>query len=71
VVGEVIEQHRRLDNLVNNAGVTVDRPILSMTVDGRRKVLRVNLSGAYYMSKPARAHEVSSAATSRPARFPQ
>jgi NAD(P)-dependent dehydrogenase (short-subunit alcohol dehydrogenase family) len=50
VVGEVIDQHGGLDILVNNAGVTVDRPILSMTVDDWHKVLRVNLSGAFYMS---------------------
>ena len=58
VVGEVIEQHGRLDILVNNAGVTVDRPILSMTVDDWHRVLRVNLSGAFYMSKPALEHMI-------------
>jgi NAD(P)-dependent dehydrogenase (short-subunit alcohol dehydrogenase family) len=56
VVGEVIERHGRLDILVNNAGVTVDRPVLSMTVDDWHKVLRVNLSGAFYISKPALEH---------------
>jgi NAD(P)-dependent dehydrogenase (short-subunit alcohol dehydrogenase family) len=56
VVGEVIEQHGRLDILVNTAGVTVDRPARTMTVDDRHKVLRVNLSGAFYMSQPAIAH---------------
>ena len=58
VIGEVIEQHGRLDILVNNAGLTVDRPILSMTVDDWHKVLRVNLSGAFYMSKPALEHMI-------------
>ena len=58
VVREVIEQHGRLDILVNNAGVTVDRPILGMTVDDWHKVLRVNLSGAFYMSKPALEHMI-------------
>ena len=56
VVEEVIEQHGRLDILVNNAGVTVDRPVSTMTVDDWHKVLRVNLSGAFYMSQPALAH---------------
>jgi NAD(P)-dependent dehydrogenase (short-subunit alcohol dehydrogenase family) len=58
VVREVIERHGRLDILVNNAGVTADRPILSMTVDDWQKVLRVNLSGAFYMSKPALEHMI-------------
>ena len=45
--------HGRLDILVNNAGVTVDRPISTMSVNDWHNVLRVNLSGAFYMSKPA------------------
>jgi acetoacetyl-CoA reductase len=53
---EVIGRHGRLDILVNNAGVTVDRPVWTMTVDDWHKVLRVNLSGAFYMSQPALAH---------------
>ena len=56
VVGEVIERHGRLDILVNNAGVTVDRPVSTMTVEDWHKVLRVNLSGAFYMTQPALAH---------------
>ena len=56
VVGEVIDRHGRLDILVNNAGVTVDRPIWKMTVDEWHQVLRVNLSGAFYLSQPALEH---------------
>ena len=56
VVGEVIDRHGRLDILVNNAGITVDRPVSTMTVDDWHKVLRVNLSGAFYMSQPALPH---------------
>jgi NAD(P)-dependent dehydrogenase (short-subunit alcohol dehydrogenase family) len=56
VVHEVIDEHGRLDILVNNAGVTVDRPIWKMSVDDWHKVLRVNLSGAFYMIKPALVH---------------
>jgi NAD(P)-dependent dehydrogenase (short-subunit alcohol dehydrogenase family) len=56
VIQEVIDQHGRLDILVNNAGVTADRPISKMSVEDWHKVLRVNLSGAFYMSKPALEH---------------
>jgi acetoacetyl-CoA reductase/3-oxoacyl-[acyl-carrier protein] reductase len=56
VVREVIERHGRLDILVNNAGVTMDRPMSAMTVDDWHNVLRVNLSGAFYMAKPVLAH---------------
>ncbi len=58
VVSEVIEQHGRLDILVNNAGITADRPVMKMTPEDWHKVLRVNLSGAFYLSKPALEHMV-------------
>jgi acetoacetyl-CoA reductase/3-oxoacyl-[acyl-carrier protein] reductase len=58
VVHEVIHEHGRLDILVNNAGVTVDKPVWKMSMDDWHKVLRVNLSGSFYMSKPAIEHMI-------------
>ena len=58
VVEEVIDQHGRLDILVNNAGITNDKPVLKMSADDWNKVLSVNLSGAFYMSKPALGHMI-------------
>jgi NAD(P)-dependent dehydrogenase (short-subunit alcohol dehydrogenase family) len=58
VVHGVIEEHGRLDILVNNAGVTVDKPIWKMSVDDWHKVLRVNLSGSFYMTQPAISHMI-------------
>jgi NAD(P)-dependent dehydrogenase (short-subunit alcohol dehydrogenase family) len=55
-VHEVIEQHGRLDILVNNAGITADKAILKMAEDDWYKVLAVNLSGAFFMSKGALEH---------------
>jgi acetoacetyl-CoA reductase len=55
-VAEVIEQHGRLDILVNNAGITMDKPVLKMADDDWYKVLAVNLSGAFFMSKAALEH---------------
>jgi acetoacetyl-CoA reductase/3-oxoacyl-[acyl-carrier protein] reductase len=55
-VHDVIEQHGRLDILVNNAGITIDRSLLKMTDEDWFKVLAVNLSGAFFMSKAAVAH---------------
>jgi NAD(P)-dependent dehydrogenase (short-subunit alcohol dehydrogenase family) len=57
-VGEVIEQHGRLDILVNNAGITSDKPILKMSEEDWQKVLAVNLSGAFFMSKPVLEHMI-------------
>src|SRR3954451_6070300 len=55
-VAEVIERHGRLDILVNNAGITADRTVLKMTDDDWRKVIDVNLSGAFYLSQAALRH---------------
>jgi acetoacetyl-CoA reductase len=51
VIDEVIEQHERLDILINNAGITMDRTVRKMTPEEWDHVLRVNLNGAFYMSR--------------------
>jgi acetoacetyl-CoA reductase/3-oxoacyl-[acyl-carrier protein] reductase len=55
-VAEVIEEHGRLDILVNNAGITADRTVAKMTDDDWRRVIDVNLSGAFYLSQAAISH---------------
>jgi len=55
-VAEVLEQHGRLDILVNNAGITADRSVLKMQDDDWRRVIDVNLSGAFYLSQAALIH---------------
>jgi acetoacetyl-CoA reductase len=59
VVKDVIAQHGRLDILVNNAGITVDKAISKMSAADWDKVIKVDLSGAFYMSKPAIQHMLS------------
>lgn len=39
VIREVLEQHGRLDSLVNNAGITIDKTILKLTDDDWHKLL--------------------------------
>jgi len=56
VVSEVIDEHGRLDILVNNAGITVDRTVKRMSIEDWHAVLRVNLSGTFYMCKAALEH---------------
>jgi acetoacetyl-CoA reductase len=51
VADEVLADQGRIDYLVNNAGVTVDKTVRKMTVDDWHAVLRINLSGAFYMTK--------------------
>ena len=54
--GEVIDQHGRLDVLVNNAGITIDRTVAKMTDEDWQKVIAVNLSGAFFMAQAALEH---------------
>lgn len=44
VVQEVIEQHGRIDILINNAGLTADKTVAKMTDEDWFRVLNVNLS---------------------------
>ena len=56
VINEVLEQHGRLDILVNNAGITVDKTVRKMTVEDWDRVIQVNLSGAFYLSRAILQH---------------
>jgi 3-oxoacyl-(acyl-carrier-protein) reductase len=58
VAREVLETFGRVDYLVNNAGVTVDKTVRKMSVDDWHAVLRVNLSGAFYMVKAILDHMI-------------
>ncbi len=53
LVGAVVDKWGRLDVLVNNAGVTRDRTILKMSEEEWRRVVDVNLSGAFWVLQAA------------------
>ena len=55
-IHEVIDRHGRLDILINNAGITIDKTVAKMTEDEWNKVIAVNLSGAFFLAQAALAH---------------
>jgi 3-oxoacyl-[acyl-carrier protein] reductase len=52
-VGAAVDAYGKIDILVNNAGITRDDLIMRMPIDDWKKVLEVNLFGAFYMIKAA------------------
>jgi acetoacetyl-CoA reductase len=58
VVGEVLDQYGRVDFLINNAGITLDKTLRKMTADDWCNVINVNLSGAFNMTKAVLEHMI-------------
>jgi acetoacetyl-CoA reductase len=58
VAKEVMDRFGRIDYLVNNAGITIDKTVRKMTVDDFRQVVNVNLSGAFQMTKAVLEHMI-------------
>jgi NAD(P)-dependent dehydrogenase (short-subunit alcohol dehydrogenase family) len=56
VVEEAVARLGRLDILVNAAGVTADAPLWEMTEEQWRRVLDVNLKGAFSYTQAAARH---------------
>src|SRR5580698_8714484 len=56
VANEVLETHGRVDFLVNNAGITIDKTVRKMSVEDWQSVLRINVSGAFFMIKAVLDH---------------
>jgi acetoacetyl-CoA reductase len=56
VIQEVLDAHGRMDILVNNAGITADKTVRKMTPQEWDRVVQVNLSGAFYLSRAILQH---------------
>jgi acetoacetyl-CoA reductase len=56
VITEVLERYGQLDVLVNNAGITIDRTVRKMTAEDWDKVIQVDLSSAFYLSRAILQH---------------
>jgi NAD(P)-dependent dehydrogenase (short-subunit alcohol dehydrogenase family) len=56
LVAEVLEQHGRLDYLVNNAGMVTEQRLGEVSAEDWHRQLAVNLSAAFFLSQAALAH---------------
>jgi 3-oxoacyl-[acyl-carrier protein] reductase len=58
VVDNIFKEFGRIDILVNNAGVTKDTLLIRMTKEDWERVLQVNLTGTFSMTKAVARHMI-------------
>ena len=58
VVDEVLKEYGRVDYLINNAGITLDKTLRKMSAEDWTNVINVNLSGAFNMTKAVLEHMI-------------
>jgi acetoacetyl-CoA reductase/3-oxoacyl-[acyl-carrier protein] reductase len=58
LVAEVLEQHGRLDYLVNNAGMVIEQRLSEVSAEDWHRQLAVNLSSAFFLSQAALAYMI-------------
>lgn len=57
-IKKIIDQFGKLDVLVNNAGITMDRSLLKMDVSTWQKVIDINLTGVFNCTRVAAEYMV-------------
>jgi NAD(P)-dependent dehydrogenase (short-subunit alcohol dehydrogenase family) len=56
LVADVLEQHGRLDYLVNNAGMVIEQRLSEVSAEDWHRQVAVNLSSAFFLSQAALAY---------------
>jgi NAD(P)-dependent dehydrogenase (short-subunit alcohol dehydrogenase family) len=51
MVDKILTRFKKLDILINNAGISIDGTTVNYDIDAWEKVLKTNLSGAFHCSK--------------------
>ena len=58
-IDEVLASYDHVDYLINNAGINIDRTVRRMTVEEWHAVMRINISGCFYMVKGVIEHMIA------------
>jgi len=59
IIESIIQKHKKIDHLVNNAGITRDNLLMRMKEEDWDSVLAVNLKGVFNLSKTVIRHMIS------------
>jgi acetoacetyl-CoA reductase len=57
-IDDAVSANGHVDYLINNAGINIDRTVRRMTIDEWHAVMRINISGCFYMVKAVVEHMV-------------
>lgn len=57
-INESVETYGHVDYLINNAGINIDRTVRRMTIEEWHTVMRINISGCFYMVKAVVEHMI-------------
>jgi NAD(P)-dependent dehydrogenase (short-subunit alcohol dehydrogenase family) len=52
VVGRIIEKHKKIDVLVNSAGLSIENKIEDLSIEEWLAHIEVNLNGTFYITRP-------------------
>ncbi|MDJ0419875.1 SDR family NAD(P)-dependent oxidoreductase [Rhodococcus opacus] len=58
VFAEIVDRHSRIDLLVNNAGFSVSKPIVELSVDDWKTCVDIDLNGTFYCMRAALRHMI-------------
>jgi len=59
LIEESVQRFGRIDVLVNNAGINIDRSLKNLSIEDWNKVIQTDLYGSFYTIKAAYSHFIS------------